>query len=88
MQLDLAADRFEQAPDLGREAVDTARQMSRHSMLDARRSVWDLRCHLLEQGDLVSAMTQTLRPLAPQERSRKDWETRKLPLLSASPRSR
>ena len=67
MQLDLAADCFEQAPDLAREAVDTARQMSRHSMLDARRSVWDLRCHLEEQGDLVSAMTQTLRPLAPQE---------------------
>lgn len=67
MQLDLAADRFQQAPEVARGAVDTARQMSRHSMLDARRSVWDLRCHLLEHGDLVSAMTQTLRPLASQE---------------------
>lgn len=68
MQLDLAADCFQQAPEVAREAVDTARQMSRHSMLEARRSVWDLRCHLLEQGDLVSAMAQTLRPLVPQER--------------------
>ena len=31
-------------------------------MIDARRSVWDLRCHLLEEGDLVSALRQTLQP--------------------------
>ena len=69
MQLDLAADCFGQAPEVAKEAVDAARQMSRHSMLEARRSVWDLRCHLLEQGDLVSAIAQTLRPLAPPGRA-------------------
>jgi signal transduction histidine kinase len=37
--------------------------MSRHSMIEARRSVWDLRCHLLEDGDLVSAMSQITEPL-------------------------
>jgi signal transduction histidine kinase len=41
--------------------------MSRHSMIEARRSVWDLRCHLLENGDLVSALTQVVKPLAPCE---------------------
>jgi signal transduction histidine kinase len=64
MQLDLAADCFRQAPEVAKEAVDAARQMSRHSMLEARRSVWDLRCHLLEHGDLLAAMAQTLKPLA------------------------
>jgi signal transduction histidine kinase len=39
-------------------------------MVEARRSVWDLRCHLLESGDLVSAMRQIVEPLAPSGRSR------------------
>ena len=62
MQLDLAVDCFQQAPNVAREALETARNMSRHSMVDARRSVWDLRCDLLEQGDLVSALRQTVQP--------------------------
>ena len=62
MQLDLAVDCFQQAPKVARDALETARNMSRHSMLDARRSVWDLRCHLLEEGDLVSALRQTVQP--------------------------
>jgi len=32
--------------------------------------VWDLRCHLLESGDLVSAMRQIVEPLAPNGRTR------------------
>ena len=64
MQLDLAADCFQQAPRIAREALDAARDMSRHSMVEARRSVWDLRCQLLEDGDLVSAISQIVEPLA------------------------
>jgi len=64
MQLDLAVDCFQQAPKVAKDALETARNMSRHSMLDARRSVWDLRCHLLEEGDLVSALRQTVLPPA------------------------
>lgn len=64
MQLDLAVDCFQQAPNVAREALETARNMSRHSMVDARRSVWDLRCDLLEQGDLVSALRQTVQPVS------------------------
>lgn len=56
MQLDLAVDCFKQAPNVAQHALETARNMSRHSMVEARRSVWDLRCHLLEEGDLVSAL--------------------------------
>ena len=36
-------------------------------MLDARRSVWDLRCHLLEEGDLLSALRQTVQPAPPHD---------------------
>jgi signal transduction histidine kinase len=64
LQLDLAVDCFRQAPPVAFRALDTARKMSRHSMVEARRSVWDLRCDLLEQGDLPSALGQIVRPLA------------------------
>lgn len=60
LQLDLAVDSFHRAPDLAQRAVRTARDMSRHSVHEARRSVWDLRCHLLESGDLVSALQQVV----------------------------
>ena len=63
MQLDLAVDCFQRAPSLAQHALEAARDMSRHSMLEARRSVWDLRCQLLEDGDLVSALEQIVAPL-------------------------
>jgi len=63
IQLDLAADCFQQSPTLARGAIDMARNMSRHSMIEARRSVWDLRCHLLENGNLVSALTQAIQSM-------------------------
>jgi signal transduction histidine kinase len=64
MQLDLAVDRFRQAPQIAFHALDAARSMSRHSMIEARRSVWDLRCDLLEKGDLPSALDGIVRSLA------------------------
>ena len=70
MQLDLAADCFQQAPSVARQALDAARDMSRHSMVEARRSVWDLRCHLLEGGDLFSAISQIVEPLVAREHAR------------------
>jgi signal transduction histidine kinase len=70
MQLDLATDCFQQAPRLAQQALETARDMSRHSMVEARRSVWDLRCQLLEHGDLVSAILQTVEPLVSREQAK------------------
>jgi len=64
LQLDLAVDCFEQSPVVARQAVDAARDMSRHGMVEARRSVWDLRCHLLETGSLESALRRAIEPLA------------------------
>jgi signal transduction histidine kinase len=67
LQLDLAVDCFQRAPRVAQQAVEVARNMSRHSMVEARRSVWDLRCQLLEDGDLVSALTQIVEPLSANE---------------------
>jgi signal transduction histidine kinase len=68
MQLDLAVDCFQQAPRIAEQALETARNMSRHSMVEARRSVWDLRCQLLEDGDLVFALAKIVEPLTLRER--------------------
>ena len=80
MQLDLAADCFQQAPNVARQAVDAARDMSRHSMVEARRSVWDLRCHLLEGGDLLSAISQIVEPLASREHARVEVKVQGTPV--------
>ena len=63
LHLDLAADCFEAVPSQSRRALETARRMSRRSMIEARRSVWDLRSHLLEKGSLSSAIFQAVEPL-------------------------
>jgi signal transduction histidine kinase len=80
MQLDLAVDCFQQAPPVAQHALETARDMSRHSMVEARRSVWDLRCQLLENGDLVSALTQIVEPLVPRERTKADFKIQGSPV--------
>ena len=85
MQLDLAVDRLEQSPRVARQAVETARNMSRHSMLEARRSVWDLRCQLLEDGDLVSALEQIVEPLVARENAKVDFEIQGTPVRLPGP---
>jgi signal transduction histidine kinase len=85
MQLDLAADCFQQAPRVAQQALETARDMSRHSMVEARRSVWDLRCQLLENGDLVSALAQIVEPLVPRERTKVSFKIQGSPVRLAGP---
>lgn len=85
MQLDLAVDCFQQAPKVARLALETARDMSRHSMIDARRSVWDLRCHLLEEGDLVSALRQTVQPSSTREEIKVDVSVSGAPIRLPAP---
>jgi signal transduction histidine kinase len=85
MQLDLAVDCFQQAPGVAQHALETARDMSRHSMVEARRSVWDLRCQLLENGDLVSALTQIVEPLVPREITKADFKIQGSPVRLPGP---
>ena len=80
MQLDLAVDCFQQSPKVAQQALETARNMSRHSMVDARRSVWDLRCHLLEEGDLVSALSQIVQPSSHRDDVRVEVSVRGTPV--------
>jgi signal transduction histidine kinase len=85
MQLDLAVDCFQQAPGVAQHALETARDMSRHSMVEARRSVWDLRCQLLENGDLVSALAQIVEPLVPREQTKFDFKVQGSPVRLPGP---
>ena len=85
MQLDLAADCFAQAPRVAQQALQTARDMSRHSMIEARRSVWDLRCQLLEDGDLVSALAQVVEPLTAREEAKVDFKIHGEPVRLPGP---
>jgi len=85
MQLDLAVDCFQQAPGVAQHALETARDMSRHSMVEARRSVWDLRCQLLEDGDLVSALAQIVEPIVPREQTKVDVKIQGSPVRLPGP---
>jgi signal transduction histidine kinase len=85
MQLDLAVDCFQPAPGVAQHALETARSMSRHSMIEARRSVWDLRCQLLEDGDLVSALTQIVEPLVPRGHAKVDIKIQGSPVRLPGP---
>lgn len=85
MQLDLAADCFHQAPGVAQHALETARDMSRHSMVEARRSVWDLRCQLLEDGDLVSALAQIVEPVVAREQTKVDFKIQGSPVRLSGP---
>jgi signal transduction histidine kinase len=56
LQLDGAEDTIREDPVAASEAVILARQMLRHTRLEARRSVWDLRSQVLEKQGLPAAL--------------------------------
>ncbi|HEY2342589.1 MAG TPA: histidine kinase, partial [Chthoniobacteraceae bacterium] len=58
MQLDAVGRKFDQSPPSARTSLELARRMLMHCRGEAKRSVWDLRCIALEQGDLVSALQE------------------------------
>jgi signal transduction histidine kinase len=63
--------------------LDLARQMTRHSLTEARRSVWDLRSRILENGNLATALSEVAKPLtsgtALQISVREQGQPRRLP---------
>jgi signal transduction histidine kinase len=63
VQLDAVSDRLADSPPTAAAALGTARALLRHTRTEARRSVWDLRAALLEEGDLGSALGATARQL-------------------------
>jgi signal transduction histidine kinase len=64
IQLDTVAAQFSDAPGVARQLLELARNMSRRSLFEARRSVWDLRSHLLENSNLVTALAEVTKLLA------------------------
>jgi signal transduction histidine kinase len=64
IQLDTVCAQFEEAPAIARDLLELTRNMSRRSLAEARRSVWDLRSHLLENSNLVTALSEVAKGLA------------------------
>jgi signal transduction histidine kinase len=64
IQLETVAAKFEEAPKIAYQMLDLARNMSRRSLFEARRSVWDLRSHLLENSNLVTALAEVAKLMA------------------------
>jgi signal transduction histidine kinase len=64
IQLDAVEAQLNGSPDTVRRLLGLARNMSRRSLSEARRSVWDLRSHLLENSDLAAALAEMAAPLS------------------------
>ena len=64
IQLDTVSAQFENSPAIARDLLELTRNMSRRSLAEARRSVWDLRSHLLENSNLVTALSEVAKGMA------------------------
>ncbi len=81
VQLDAASDRLADSPATAATALDAARALLRHTRTEARRSVWDLRAALLEEGDLGTALQAVAAQLpgGPEIRVTVEGTARRLP---------
>jgi signal transduction histidine kinase len=84
IQLETVAAQFDDAPRIARQMLELARNMTRRSLFEARRSVWDLRSHLLENSNLPTALAEVAKLMAANTRILISVETsgfqRKLPM--------
>lgn len=64
IQLGAVEAQFRQSPGVAFQQLELARNMTRHSLSEARRSVWDLRSHLLENSSLANALQEMAAPLS------------------------
>jgi signal transduction histidine kinase len=85
IQLDTVAAQFDAAPGIARKLLDLARTMSRRSLFEARRSVWDLRSHLLENSNLVTALSEVTKLMASSTRLPIDVQTSGTPRKLSAP---
>jgi signal transduction histidine kinase len=63
VQLDAVSDQLPASPPAAASALAAARALLRHTRTEARRSVWDLRAALLDEGDLAAALRATAQHL-------------------------
>ncbi len=64
IQLGAVEAQFRLSPQIAFQQLELARNMTRHSLSEARRSVWDLRSHLLENSNLAAALEEMAAPLS------------------------
>jgi signal transduction histidine kinase len=64
IQLDVVSAQSNDSPLMARQQLELARNMTRRSLSEARRSVWDLRSHLLENNTLAAALKEMAVPLS------------------------
>lgn len=56
LQLECVPDRIESAPDIARNHINRARDLIRDSIVEARRTIWNLRPLALGETDLATAL--------------------------------
>jgi signal transduction histidine kinase len=61
VQLMLAKKNINGGPDPLKHHLDTAQQLVRHSLNEARNSIWNMRSHILETNDLEGAVKTVLK---------------------------
>jgi signal transduction histidine kinase len=64
IQLGTVKAQFRKSPEIAFQQLELARNLTRHSLSEARRSVWDLRSHLLENSNLATALEEMAIPLS------------------------
>jgi signal transduction histidine kinase len=64
MQLDAVEAQFNSSPQIAHQLLGLARNMARQSLAEARRSMRDLRAHLIEQNDLPAALREMVTPFS------------------------
>jgi signal transduction histidine kinase len=79
IQLETVAAQFDDAPRIARQMLELARNMTRRSLFEARRSVWDLRSHLLENSNLPTALAEVAKLMAASTRINISVETSGVP---------
>ena len=62
-QLEAVADKLNEAPTQAQQHLNLALSMVRHSLVEARRSVMNLRSAALESCDVASALAETARQM-------------------------
>jgi signal transduction histidine kinase len=67
LQLDTVALQLVDTPGRAGSSLDVARQMTRRSVDEAHRAVWDLRSQALEGQSLPEALTRVIQPLTENE---------------------
>jgi ligand-binding sensor domain-containing protein/two-component sensor histidine kinase len=63
LQLKAIERALDRDPKLAKQHLELAASMVKHSIAEARRTVWNLRSHSLETGDLVTVLVDTARQM-------------------------